>query len=204
MTVLDPYQIIAHYYRPGTLVYHILVEHSERVAQLALALADRLEGQDINRQLLYEAAMLHDIGIVYTDAMGISCYGREPYVRHGYLGATLLRRDWGLEVHARVCERHTGSGVSEEERITLRLPLPKGIYLPETLEEKLICYADCFYSKTHLNRQKGYEEVRQKMMAFWQRRAPKLAPKAIARLEAMHQLFGDPALISTEGDGHTI
>ena len=194
MTELDPYQIIAHYYRPGTTAYHILVEHSECVARLALALADRYSDASIDRELLYQAAMLHDIGIIYTDATSISCYGREPYIRHGYLGACLLRRDWGLEAHARVCERHTGSGVSEEERIALRLPLPSGqSYLPETLEEKLVCYADCFYSKTHLDRRKSYEEVRTKMEAFWQKREPRLVAGAIARLEAMHQMFGDPA-----------
>ena len=173
MTELDPYQIIAHYYRPGTTAYHILVEHSECVARLALALADRYSDASIDRELLYQAAMLHDIGIIYTDATTISCYGREPYIRHGYLGASLLRRDWGLEAHARVCERHTGSGVSEEERTALRLPLPVGrSYLPETLEEKLVCYADCFYSKTHLDRRKSYEEVRTKMEAFWQKIYP--------------------------------
>ena len=97
MTELDPYRIIAHYYRPGTTAYHILVEHSECVARLALALADRYSDAKIDRELLYQAAMLHDIGIIYTDATTISCYGREPYIRHGYLGACLLRRDWGLE-----------------------------------------------------------------------------------------------------------
>ena len=89
MTELDPYQIIAHYYRPGTTAYHILVEHSECVARLALALADRYSDVSIDRELLYQAAMLHDIGIIHTDATTISCYGREPYIRHGYLGACL-------------------------------------------------------------------------------------------------------------------
>lgn len=31
-------------------------------------------------------------------------------------------------------------------------------FLPETMEEKLICYADKFYSKTHLECEKSIEK----------------------------------------------
>ena len=31
------------------------------------------------------------------------------------------------------------------------LPLPHRDFLPETIEEKIICYADKFYSKSHLD-----------------------------------------------------
>lgn len=193
MREIDPFRIINCYYRPGSLVHHILVEHSKRVTELALQLALHCPHLEIDRNFVYQAAMLHDIGIIYTDAPGIACYGREPYIRHGYLGARLLREDWGLEAHARVCERHTGSGVSDAERLALRLPIPSNrSYLPETIEEQLICYADSFYSKTHLGTRKKYETVRQKMESFWQLRAPHLGVEALARLDGMLQLFGDP------------
>ena len=52
MTELDPYQIIAHYYCPGTTAHRILVEHSECVARLALALADRYSDASIDRELI--------------------------------------------------------------------------------------------------------------------------------------------------------
>ena len=36
--------------------------------------------------------MLHDIGIFQTDAPGIHCFGSQPYICHGRLGAELLRK----------------------------------------------------------------------------------------------------------------
>lgn len=189
---LSPEAILSHHYQPGTLLHHILYTHSLEIAQLAVSLAQRYGGE-IDLPFVYEAALLHDIGIGYTNASSIACYGREPYSRHGYLGARLLREQWRLERHALVCERHTGSGISETERQELSLALPQGrCYLPQSIEEKVICYADCFYSKTHLGIRKSYEEVHTKMEAFWQKRAPHLKEEALARLEEMHHLFGDP------------
>ena len=91
--------------------------------------------------------MLHDIGVVLCDAPGISCFGKEPYIRHGLLGAAILREE-GLERHARVAERHTGTGLTVEAIRRQQLPLPLQDFSPETMEEKLICWADKFFSKT--------------------------------------------------------
>ena len=60
----------------------------------------------------------------------------------------------GYPQHARVCERHTGAGLTKREIIEQELPLPQQDFLPETTEEKLICYADKFFSKTHLDIEK--------------------------------------------------
>ncbi|MFI3239735.1 MAG: phosphohydrolase, partial [Bacteroidales bacterium] len=45
-------------------------------------------------------------------------------------------------------ERHTGSGLTATEIASARLPLPIRDMLPVTVEERLICYADKFYSKS--------------------------------------------------------
>jgi len=50
-----------------------------------------------------EAALLHDIGIFNTNLPKIGCYGRHPYISHGYLGRELLENE-GLAAHALVCE----------------------------------------------------------------------------------------------------
>ena len=39
-------------------------------------------------------------------------------------------------------------------------------FLPETLEEKLICYADKFYSKTHPEREKSYDKALKSVAKF--------------------------------------
>ena len=39
------------------------------------------------------------------------------------------------------------------------MPLPHQDFLPETLEEQVICYADKFYSKSHMGRERTIEEA---------------------------------------------
>lgn len=109
--------------------------------------------------------MLHDIGIFKCDAAGIQCFGTEPYICHGRIGAELLRSE-GFPRHARVCERHTGAGITKAQIIAQNLPLPQQDFLPETMEEKVICYADKFFSKTHLDREKTIEQAEKSLLKF--------------------------------------
>ncbi len=126
---------------------HILLTHSCLVCHKALLAAERHPELHLDIPFIEEAAMLHDIGVVLCDAPGISCFGKEPYIRHGLLGAAILREE-GLERHARVAERHTGTGLTVEAIRRQQLPLPLQDFSPETMEEKLICWADKFFSKT--------------------------------------------------------
>ena len=158
-------QIIDLYYSEDATLRRILVEHSECVARRALLIADRHPELCLDRNFLIEASMLHDIGIIRCDAPGIHCYGTEPYIRHGIMGAEMLRAH-GLERHARVCERHTGAGISMDDILAQDLPLPLQDYLPETLEEQVICYADKFYSKSHLEREKTVEQALRSLAKF--------------------------------------
>lgn len=109
--------------------------------------------------------MLHDIGIFKCDAAGIQCFGTEPYICHGRIGAELLRSE-GFPRHARVCERHTGAGITKAQIIAQNLPLPQQDFLPETMEEKVICYADKFFSKTHLDQEKTIEQAEKSLSKF--------------------------------------
>lgn len=178
--MVDPFKIIAQYYEVGSKQWHILVEHSADVARLALEIVDEHPELSADRAFVYEAAMLHDIGIYLTDASGIECHGQEPYIRHGYLGAELLR-GLGLERHAYVAERHTGSGLTVEEIRERGIDLPEGIYTPESVEEQLICYADKFYSKTKLGERKSLDSVRRSMLRHGE--------LALERFERLHLRF---------------
>ena len=143
---MNPVDIISHYYTPGTRGYDILLRHSESVANLAVRLAARAAHLHPDMRFIEEAALLHDIGIFYTDSPGIGCTGTYPYVCHGYLGRGLLEAH-GLSRHALVCERHVGVGLSADDIIRFRLPIPIREMLPETVEEKIVCVADKFFSK---------------------------------------------------------
>ncbi len=158
-------ELIDKYYSENEELKQILIIHSKSVANKALAIASAHAELNLDYDFLLEAAMLHDIGIVMTDASGIKCYGREPYIRHGVIGAELLRAE-GLPRHARVCERHTGAGLSMEDIISQNLPLPHINLLPETMEEKVICYSDKFFSKTKLDKEKTVEQVERSLAKF--------------------------------------
>lgn len=147
------------------MLRHILLAHSRAVADKALEIARRHPELGVDELFIEEAALLHDIGIVGVDAPGIACYGTEPYIRHGVIGAEMLRRE-GLERHARVCERHTGTGLTLEQIVVQGLPLPHQDLQPQTVEEQIICFADKFFSKTRLDTEKTVEQARCSLEKF--------------------------------------
>lgn len=156
-------EIFDKYYPSGTRVSAILEGHSRSVARLALQINEQKQ-LGLNPLTVEEAAMLHDIGIFLTDAPGIDCHGSAPYLCHGTLGADLLRSHGFSEEIARVAERHTGAGITPDDIVELKLPLPldRTLY-PETTLEKLVCYADKFYSKSGDMQRKPLERVRASM-----------------------------------------
>ena len=162
---MDYQAIIDKYYPEDNELRHILITHSQSVARRALQIVSSHPELQLNAQFVEEASMLHDIGIFLTDAPGIQCYGAQPYICHGRLGAEIMRKE-GFEQHARVCERHTGAGITKAQVIGQHLPLPEQDFLPETLEEKVICYADKFFSKTKLDREKNIGQAEKSLMKF--------------------------------------
>lgn len=156
--------IIDKYYPVDTPIYHLLMSHSRSVADKSLSIIRR-HGFDVDTAFVEEAAMLHDIGIFLTNAPVIECFGSHQYIEHGYLGADIVRHE-GYPFHALVCERHTGTGLSTDEIVRRRLPLPHRDMRPISLEEQIICYADLFFSKTHLDVEKPIDIVRQRVAAF--------------------------------------
>lgn len=163
--MLNIHQVINHFYLEDNELKHILLTHSEAVANKALAIASLHPELNIDLDFLREAAMLHDIGIIECDAPGIYCFGTQPYICHGRIGAEMLR-SLGYPRHARVCERHTGTGLTKEDIIARNLPLPHQDFIPETWEEQVICYADKFFSKTHPDREKTYEQAERSLAKF--------------------------------------
>jgi len=227
------YQGIIDYYYPEAKVpelRHILLKHSEAVARKAVEIVDAHPEFGADRDFVFAAAMLHDIGIIRCDAPGIFCYGSEPYLKHGVIGAAMLTQaplqllpSWGekgllttksntnspsrgfcspqtgkpkgvqrllkmsqsdregVGALARVCARHTGTGLPGLE--------------PETWEEKIVCYADKFFSKTKLDREKTYEEARQSLMKFGE--------EGVRKFEEWHRLFAvhsSPPLAPPKGE----
>lgn len=179
---IDPYSIIEKHYKGQQKAREILLKHSEAVAGKAMriSLARGLPPEDIG--FIKEAALLHDIGMYLTDAPAIGCFGNKPYICHGYLGHDLLVKE-GWPVHALVCERHTGTGLTIEDIRQLNFPIPLRPMEPLSLPEKIIAYADKFFSKNpgQLGTEQDLETVRAKLSKY--------GPDKLRIFEEWHKLF---------------
>ena len=109
----------------------MVIDHCLSVTKVAMRLADmfRRRGFDVDLKLVEVGALMHDLG-----------RSRTHRVEHGAIGGQLARKIELPEPLARIIERHVGGGITAEE--AERIGLPKGSYVPETLEEKIVAYAD--------------------------------------------------------------
>jgi len=108
-----------------------VISHCIAVANYALELANRLQANDLSIDLsLVEAgALLHDIGRSKTHG-----------VDHSIAGAAIAQNLNLPPTLVNIIKRHVGAGISSEE--AQQLGWPKDNYIPQTLEEKIVCYAD--------------------------------------------------------------
>ena len=136
--------ILQREYPPGDELYAVFVNHSWSVAHWSRILAQQVKADWL---FVWEAAWLHDIGIKYTRAPGIHCHGSEHYLSHGVIGRKICE-EMGLTEHGLVCERHVGTGFTAEEIAENELPLPVRDMLNLTVEQRIVCYVDQFFSKS--------------------------------------------------------
>lgn len=177
---MDIDKIFNTYYKNNPQLLSRVATHSECVARKAL---DCLKRNNIEADLKFveEAALLHDIGVVMCNAPSIDCHGTLPYICHGVEGRKMLE-SLGYPAHALVCERHTGSGLTVEDIVRQNLPLPHREMCPVTIEEKAICYADKFFSKSgNLTEEKPLAKVINQMEKF--------GPDSLQRFLTLHSLF---------------
>jgi uncharacterized protein len=177
---MNPERIIQKYYSLGTELYHILLTHSRQVCEKALTVARKHPELNADQHFIKEASMLHDIGIFLCNAPRIHCHGEHHYLKHGYLGAELLRNE-GFDQHALVCERHTGVGITLQQIIERNLPLPHRNMQAISIEEKIICYADKFFSKTELQTEHSIERIHRSLRHHGE--------ENVKLFEAWHQQF---------------
>lgn len=176
-----PYnEIIDLYYPSGSRLRDIYLRHCRSVADEAITIA-RTKQLPIPEADIEAAAMLHDIGIFLCDAPDIECHGDQPYIRHGILGAQLLIRHGAPQFIADIAERHTGAGLTPDDIISQKLPLEPRDYSPRTTLERLICYADKFYSKSGSMQRKPIEKVIRSMSRF--------SPDTLQRFLSMQREF---------------
>jgi len=105
-----------------------VIAHCRAVSQAAVVIVDRMT-MPVDRELVRQGGLLHDIGRSKTHGIGHAIAGVE------------VARTLGLSDRI-ICiiERHIGAGITASE--AERLGLPKKDYLPLTMEEKIVSYAD--------------------------------------------------------------
>lgn len=108
-----------------------VINHCKAVSELAVELARKLndKGLKIDLELVKVGALLHDIGRSKTHT-----------VDHVIVGSEIARSLGLPKSIISIIERHAGGGITGEE--ARELGWPKGVYTPQTLEEKIVCYAD--------------------------------------------------------------
>jgi len=106
--------------------------HCLAVAKVAKRIAERIadNGQKVDLDAVIKGALLHDVGRAITN---------DPFL-HFIKSAEILRREGFDEKIVRIAERHFSAGITAEEAEKIGIT-PKD-YLPETLEEKIVSFAD--------------------------------------------------------------
>lgn len=108
-----------------------VIDHSKAVSRFSVKLAKVFlaRGVNVDLHLVEIGGLLHDIGRSKTHS-----------VNHGFIGGEVARSTGLSQSLIHIIERHVGGGIPKEE--ARRLGWPPRDYLPETWEEKIVCYAD--------------------------------------------------------------
>ena len=108
-----------------------VIEHCINVTKIALRVGSQLifRGHDVDMRLVEAGALLHDIG-----------RSRTHNVDHAIVGAEIAREMGLQEELVGIIEVHIGAGIPADEAV--ELGLPERHFFAETLEEKIVAYAD--------------------------------------------------------------
>lgn len=124
--------------------FEIVLRHSLEVLEKSIEVIKKKNlYEQIDFELVVAGCILHDIGTFEF----LEDRNKEGYIGHGIIGREILRKE-GLDREALIAERHIGSGLTKEEIEQNHFSLPLQDFLPVSLEEKLVCYADKFSSKS--------------------------------------------------------
>lgn len=122
----------------------IIIEHCQTVTKVAKVLAEEFarKGHDVDIHAVVAAAMLHDIG-----------RSKSHTIRHGVEGSEIVEREGADKKVVEIVRKHVGAGIAPEE--STRLGLPDLDYIPRTLEERIVCFADKMVDR---NKVRPFEE----------------------------------------------
>ena len=149
-----------------------VINHCIAVSRLAKEIAQicQKKGLKVDIRLVEIGGLLHDLGRAKTHG-----------IRHSVIGGEIARSLGLPEPIISIIERHVGAGISKEEAKVLEIP--EKSYIPVTLEEKIVSYADKLIEG---DRQVKIDET----IGKFSRQLGNDHP-AIGRLRALHTFFSD-------------
>ncbi len=108
-----------------------VIRHVEAVSELAVEIAQtcKEKGMKVDLELVETGALLHDIGRSKTHS-----------VHHAVIGADIAKSLGLPDPVISIIKKHVGGGITTRE--ARKLGWPKDVYVPQTLEEKIVSYAD--------------------------------------------------------------
>jgi uncharacterized protein len=182
---------------PTRRAFDLVYTHCRIVCDIAGQLRSQPgPGLDIDLGLARAGSLLHDIGVyrLYDVAGNLD---HANYIQHGLLGYELLHGAGFPEAICRFASHHTGVGISREDVLTQRLPIPPADYLAETGEEQLVMYADKFHSKSAPPVFRTAPECAARLRRFGEEK--------VKAFQALRDTFGEPDLAPlSESYGHPV
>lgn len=108
-----------------------VIEHCQNVTKVALRIAKTIQkkGYSVDIELVEIGALLHDIGRSQTHG-----------INHSIVGGKIAKKLGLSDPIVKIIIRHIGAGIPTNE--AKELGLPEGNYMPLSLEEKIVSYAD--------------------------------------------------------------
>ena len=108
-----------------------VIEHCKIVSKLATEIAHILKdkGYSVDAELVEIGALLHDVGRSQTHTVDHAIEGVKIAQSLGLSGLIVS-----------IIKKHVGGGITSDE--ARDLGWPDDVYIPETLEEKIVSYAD--------------------------------------------------------------
>lgn len=177
---MDAISILQKYLEADSPLFNSVYSHSLKVAEKSLLIANKHPELGADKRFLEEASLLHDIGVVLTNAPDIFCFGKNPYLCHGIIGRKMLEKE-GLPKHALVCERHIGTGLTVKDIIERKLPLPQRDMISVSVEEQIICFSDLFFSKSRPDTELSLETIKKNL--------EKYGEEGVKKFETWSQMF---------------
>lgn len=147
-----------------------VIKHCKTVMRLAVQIAEncKKKGLNVDIQLVRIGALLHDIGRSKTHS-----------VDHALVGVQIAKELGLPNSVVSIIGRHVGGGISSDEAKKLGWPVKD--YIPYTLEEKIVAYADKLIDGSEIV---GVEPTIRKLSSVLGQNHP-----AIRRIKQLHEEF---------------